>query len=230
MELVSIVIPAKNETSIIGSVISEIQNSLKYDFECLVVVDQLDDETVPVINKIGMHDSRIKLLVNPNKKNPTDAIKFGLNSSKGNAIVLMMADGSDRVTDINSMAKSIFGGIDLVCASRYMTGGMQIGSNGLKPILSKLAGKLIFSLTKVETHDSTNAFKGMSRKLLENIEIESTKGFTIGLELVAKAKKLNMPISEFPTIWTERKFGKSNFKLLKWLPNYIYWFIKCMIY
>jgi dolichol-phosphate mannosyltransferase len=230
MELVSIVIPAKNETSIIGSVISEIQNSLKYDFECLVVVDQLEDETVPVINKIGTHDSRIQLLVNPNKKSPTDAIKFGLNSSKGNAIVLMMADGSDRVTDINLMAKSIFGGIDLVCASRYMTGGMQIGSNGLKPMLSKLAGRLIFLLTNVETHDSTNAFKGMSRKLLENIEIESTKGFTIGLELVAKCKKLNMPISEFPTIWTERKIGKSNFKLFKWLPNYIYWFIKCMIY
>jgi glycosyltransferase involved in cell wall biosynthesis len=229
MNLISIIMPAKDEKSIIGSVISDIQSSLNYDFECLVVVDHVDDETVQVVKKFESTDSRIKLLINPNKKNPTDAIKYGLKSSRGNAIVLMMADGSDRITDINLMAKFIFDGIDLVCASRYIPGGRQIGSKGLKPILSKLAGKLIFLLTKVDTHDSTNSFKGMSRKLLDKIEIESTRGFTIGLELVAKCKKLNMPISEFPTIWTERKSGKSNFRLFKWLPNYIYWFIKCIV-
>ena len=28
---------------------------------------------------------------------------------------------------------------------------------------------------------------------------------------------------EFPSYWLERTSGKSNFKIIKWLPYYIYW-------
>jgi hypothetical protein len=44
------------------------------------------------------------------------------------------------------------------------------------------------------------------------------------LELTAKAKRLRKPIAELPTIWIERDFGKSNFKLIKWLPYYLTWY------
>jgi hypothetical protein len=44
------------------------------------------------------------------------------------------------------------------------------------------------------------------------------------LELVAKANRLGEKIAQLPTIWIERDSGKSNFKLIKWLPDYLAWY------
>ena len=49
-------------------------------------------------------------------------------------------------------------------------------------------------------------------------------GFEVGLELVAKARRYRQPVAELPTIWLDRTFGVSNFKLAKWLPKYLRWY------
>ena len=51
------------------------------------------------------------------------------------------------------------------------------------------------------------------------VGIESDKGFEIGIELVAKARRARLPVAEIPTIWLDRAFGVSNFKLAAWLPS-----------
>ena len=39
----------------------------------------------------------------------------------------------------------------------------------------------------------------------------------MGIELVAKARRLRRPVAEIPTIWLDRHYGVSNFKVAKWL-------------
>jgi dolichol-phosphate mannosyltransferase len=56
------------------------------------------------------------------------------------------------------------------------------------------------------------------------VGIESDKGFEIGIELVAKARRARLPVAEIPTIWLDRSFGASNFKLMAWLPRYLHWY------
>ena len=56
------------------------------------------------------------------------------------------------------------------------------------------------------------------------MEIESTGGFELGLELVVKAHVAGRKIVEVPTTWRDRLAGQSNFKLWKWLPHYLKWF------
>ena len=46
----------------------------------------------------------------------------------------------------------------------------------------------------------------------------------IGLELTAKARRLRRPVAEIPTIWLDRQFGQSNFKMSKWIPKYLRWY------
>ena len=57
------------------------------------------------------------------------------------------------------------------------------------------------------------------------LSIESDKGFEIGIELVAKARRARLPVAELPTIWLDRAFGASNFKLAAWLPRYLRWYL-----
>ena len=71
--------------------------------------------------------------------------------------------------------------------------------------------------------DSTNSFRLFSKELIDRIKIESDKGFTMSLELTAKAHRLNCKIVEIPTVWMERDKGKSRFKLLSFIFPYTKW-------
>ena len=57
-----------------------------------------------------------------------------------------------------------------------------------------------------------------------SLTIESTAGFELALELSVKATLTHRRLAEVPTTWRDRTSGKSNFKLRKWLPNYLHWY------
>lgn len=48
----------------------------------------------------------------------------------------------------------------------------------------------------------------------------------MGLELVIKAYLQGYKIAEVPTVWRDRKAGKSHFQLVRWLPFYLKWYFK----
>jgi hypothetical protein len=108
-----------------------------------------------------------------------------------------------------------------------MSGGQQIGGPRFKKFLSKSAGKIVYSLAGVGTHDPTNSFKAYSKNFLLQVGIESRSGFEIGIELVSKAHRLGLPIAEIPTIWLDRTDRNSKFLLTRWAPKYLTWFFNC---
>ena len=61
--------------------------------------------------------------------------------------------------------------------------------------------------------------------MLNEIKIESNKGFTLSLELTAKAHRLGYKIIEIPTTWIEREKGKSRFKLISFIIPYTKWLL-----
>ncbi len=221
----SIIIPAYNEGSNIISVLQRINESVKLAYECIVVVDSKTDPTIPHILKFSKSNSQFRYIINTNTQGPANAIKFGISQAKAPAIVITMADGSDDPKNIDELVLLVERGVAIAAASRYMPGGQQIGAPYLKGLLSKLAGRSLYQLRHVGTRDSTNSFKAYSRNFLESILVESSDGFEIALELVAKAKRKRLPVAEIPTIWLERSYGTSNFQLWRWIPRYLRWYI-----
>jgi hypothetical protein len=135
-----------------------------------------------------------------------------------------MADLSDDLKKLDKGVKMINKGYDIVCFSRYMKGGQQIGGPFLKGLMSRIAGLSLFYLFNFPTHDPTNSFKLYRRSVLKKIKIESNAGFDFNLELIVKAHKMGYKIGEIPATWRDRTAGKSRFKLLKWLPKYLKWY------
>ena len=221
---VSIIIPAKNESVNITKVALRIQRLVKCNFECLVVVDSFDDSTCNSMKEISNDDDRFKVVLNQKGSTPALAIRSGIESSIYDTIIVTMADGSDDPSIINDLAELINRGVVIAAASRYMAGGQQVGVSGLKPILSRCAGLTLYYLARVGTHDATNSFKAYDKNFIDKVGLESVYGFEIALELTAKARRLRLPVAEIPTIWIERHFGSSNFKLLKWVPKYLKWY------
>ena len=105
----------------------------------------------------------------------------------------------------------------------------MIGATKIKGTLTRIGSYLIFYLAGIPFRDCTNAFKMFSVKLKNKIQFESTIGFTFALELVSKSFFLRSKIVEIPSTWVEIENRKSNFKMLKWIPFYIYWLLFAMI-
>ena len=67
-----------------------------------------------------------------------------------------------------------------------------------------------------------------SENLKSKVKLNSSTGFTFALELVSKSYFLNLKIIEVPSTWIEIENRKSNFKMLKWIPYYVYWLLYSM--
>jgi dolichol-phosphate mannosyltransferase len=221
----SVIIPAKNEPDVINKVLDRISKSLFINFECLIVVDSNVDLTIESTKEFMEMNPNFRIVQNSNNPGPAGAIKTGIYAAKASAVVVMMADGSDDQNQITELVSLVERGVVIACASRYMSGGQSVGAPKLKSTLSKICGISLYYLRNVGTHDSTNSFKAYSKEFIEVVGIQSNHGFEIGLELVAKAKRLKLPVAEIPTIWIERNTGISKFKLVKWLPKYLKWYL-----
>jgi len=121
-------------------------------------------------------------------------------------------------------------GADVVSAARYAPGGRQVGGPLIKRTLSRVAGMSLKLVGGVPTWDATNNFKLYRKTFLDRVQIESVGGFEIALELTVKAHQMGLKIAEIPAVWTDRVAGKSNFKLMKWLPRYLRWYGSAMIH
>jgi glycosyltransferase involved in cell wall biosynthesis len=226
MNDVSIIIPVYNEAENIRVCLERIEDAVIMPHTITVVYDTEDDTTVPVVRNICQNNNRIHLLRNKYGQGVLSAIKTGLEEASGVYALVTMADLSDPPEVMNAMhEKAEAEHADIVCASRYMKGGKQIGGPVIKGCLSRIAGLTLYYFAKLPTHDATNSFKLYRVSFLKTQTIESTGGFELGIELVAKAFVQGYKIVETPSIWTDRRSGKSNFKMIPWLKNYLGWYL-----
>ena len=221
---VSVVVPAYNEGEHIIPVLDRIFESVRLQCEVLVVVDSEDDSTVPVVARYADKEPRLRCIVNTYGRGPARAIRYGIDHSLADVVVVTMADGCDDPQQIDQLARLVERGVVVAAASRYARGGQQVGGPLLKGALSRTAGVSLHWLARVGTRDATNSFKAYNRHFVQEVGIESDSGFEVGLELVAKARRLRLPVAELPTIWLDRSFGVSNFKLAAWIPRYLRWY------
>jgi dolichol-phosphate mannosyltransferase len=187
-------------------------------------VDSTEDATVPVLADYAKSQPQLRTLVNTYGRGPANAIRYGFDHATAPVVVVTMADGSDDPEQIEPLCRLVERGVVVAAASRYAPGGQQVGGPFLKGLMSKTAGRSLYTFARIGTRDATNSFKAYDRKFVQQVGIDSRSGFEIGLELTVKAKRLGLPIAELPTIWLERHTGVSNFKVWTWVPKYLFWY------
>lgn len=223
--MLTIIIPVYNEGENIKTAVERIEKDVKYPYIINLVYDFDGDTTLEQAKGLN-----VNLIKNKYGKGVLNAIKTGLETCDTEFAIVTMADLSDPPEVINAMVDSaIKNNADVVCASRYMSGGEQIGGPLIKKLMSKCAGLTLYYFAGLPVHDATNSFKLYRKTFLNNMKIESTGGFELGLELVVKAFKNGYKLAEVPTVWHDRVAGKSNFKIIEWLPKYLKWYFKAFL-
>jgi dolichol-phosphate mannosyltransferase len=192
--------------------------------EVLIVHDFDEDTTVPVVKRLQTEMPELRLHRNTLGRGVLNAMKSGLRAARAPYVLITMGDGSDDPDDIDRMFELARAGADVVAGSRYMRGGRQLGGPLLKRSMSRVAGLSLHWLGGVPVHDATNNFRLYSKRLLNQVTIESTGGFELGIELTVKAYLLGLKVAEVPTTWRDRTAGQSRFQLWQWLPRYLKWY------
>jgi len=221
----NIIIPVYNEGENILRTLAGITENVLTPHHILIVYDFDEDNTLPVLARYWSGKRNLELVKNRYGRGVLNALKTGFDAVKEGVLLVVMADLSDDLSIVDGMFQKINQGCDIVCGSRYMPGGRQVGGPLVKKFLSRLAGVSLHYLTGIPTRDITNSFKMYRKSVLEAIEIRSSGGFEVGMEIVVKAFLKGYRIAEIPSVWRDRAAGRSRFKLFKWLPKYACWYL-----
>ena len=228
VESLAIIIPAYEEgESLRRTIVSIFETCQFLDFELVIVVDSNLDSSMKIVEALLSSYPTLRIIVQ-NRRGPLNAITFGIENTTQSHIIVLTADDTDDVKDILGIARCFESGSHYVTASRYIDGGSYSGGPKLKRLFSRTASKILQLRYGEIASDPTNGFKGFSRELYTNSQIKGNVGFTYGLQLLAYAMKSRANLSAIPTNWHDRIEGASSFKMLKWMPSYLYWFLKVL--
>jgi dolichol-phosphate mannosyltransferase len=221
--MLHIVTPVYNEGDNFPELYRQV-SKIKTPHELIVVYDFDQDTTVSVVKKLQKKDKRLILHKNTKGKGVLGALLNGFDYVKEGPVLVIMADLCDDLSIVDSMYKEYKKGATIVCPSRYMKGGQQLGGPLFKRCLSRVAGVSLHYVRRFPIHDVTNSFRLYDKKFIDSITIESTGGFSVTMEITVKAFRQGKKIVEIPTVWRDRSAGESKFKLREWLPSYLRWY------
>ena len=219
-----ILIPVFNESESIVKTLKNILSVVKYNYRILICYDYDEDPTLKIIKNNFSQNFQIVFVKNFSR-GFNNALISGFKDSTAEAVLVFMADDHTNHDIINSCYAKFKKGYDVVCPSRFVKGGKMTGNPFVKGFITRLVSFFLYNLTSFPIKDSTNSFRLFSKELISKVNIESNKGFTLSLELTAKAHRLGYKITEIPTIWMERSKGKSRFKLFSFILPYTRWFL-----
>ena len=217
-----IIVPVFREEGNISKTLQEISKISEINYRILVIYDFDEDPTLNVINQ-RFNESEVICLKNK-YEGFNGAIKTGFENIQSKATLLYPADDHKNFNLISKMFNKFNEGYDIVCASRFIDGGSYEGAPLIKRLIVKFVSFTLTNFTSLPTKDATNGFRLFSKSIVEKFPIESKKGFTFSIELLAKAHRNNYKITELPERWPVRTSGKSKFSYYT-IPFYFKWYL-----
>lgn len=221
----SVVIPAQNEEGSIERTVEGIVAVLereRIDYEVLVVDDGSGDSTAEVVAAIAARNPRVRCEPSHYEKGFGMAIRAGLDLFEGDAVVIAMADASDDPEDIVRYQRLLEEGWDCAFGSRFMPGAQVHDYPRLKLTINRLANWFIRVLFRHGYNDTTNAFKGYRREVIETIQPLLSKHFNLTVEMPLKAIVRGHSFAVIPTDWTNRTAGEAKLAMKEMGSRYLF--------
>ena len=216
-----IIVPVFNEGEKVVKLMKNFELHVRTNFRVLFCYDDASDNIFDYKNELSKFKFEIIFIKNVGK-GPLLAIKEGF---RNDCVIVYPADDFLNFGILDTMYQKFLEGSQIVVASRFIKGGSMNNCPLIKSILVRVASYTLYYLSSIPVKDASNGFRLFSRKLLNEVKIESQVGFAYSLELLAKCNRLKYKISEVPAKWEERSEGQSRLKLLMWLPQYLKWYI-----
>ena len=204
--LLSIVVPDYNEEHTIGDIIDRLKATLQKNglkSEIIVIDDHSRDRSAEI--SFNKHAKVYSLKQHMGKG---FALRAGFRKAKGEIIVTIDSDGSNRPEELPILLKPILQGkADLVIGSRFSgnapTSGKRFNAAGVR-----IFNLMIRILTGASVSDSQSGYRAMKSEVLEDLRLKSGT-YEIESEMLVKIARRGFRVREVPVSFEQRTYGKS---------------------
>lgn len=208
-QLLSVVVPARNEERSIGSLITSIDKTLSgVSHEVIVVDDASTDGTSDIVRSL-----ETRVVVHERNRGKGYAMQTGVHNATGDIIVFLDGDGAHDPLDIPRVVAPIRENeADLVIGSRALPGSRVATSPMRRKITNDLASFVItfiisflvplatwfrVPVRRRRITDCTSGFRAVRKSCWQKLNLVS-EGFQIETEMIYEAVKDGMTIAEVP--------------------------------
>jgi dolichol-phosphate mannosyltransferase len=225
LELLSIVIPARDEEGCVCSTVENLHLQLcdaNIPHEIVVVDDGSIDRTWALLLDLQQKIPQLKPIQNEGLHGFGRAVIHGLNNFSGDAVVIMMADQSDDCRDVVKYWQELNRGYDCVFGSRFIHGGSATGYPLVKLIINRMANLFLQVIFGIRLNDTTNAFKAYRREVICGCSPLISPHFNLTVELPLKAIVRGYNWTVIPVNWRNREVGVSKLNIKEMGSRYLF--------
>lgn len=225
LELLSVVIPARDEEGCICSTVEHLHLELRLNnipHEIVVVDDGSTDNTWILLQDLKETVPTLKPVRNQGLNGFGRAIICGLDNMGGDAVVIMMADESDECRDVVRYWQELNNGYDCVFGSRFIRGGGTIDYPKGKLFLNRCANKFLQIIFGVKLNDTTNAFKAYRKEVIDGCRPLIAPHFNLTVEIPLKAVVRGYSWIVIPITWRNRRTGVAKLKIREMGSRYLF--------
>jgi dolichol-phosphate mannosyltransferase len=211
---IAVIIPSYNESKNLSLLIPNIFRVLP-NAQIVIVDDSNGNEKKQTERVCREIHKNILYISRNNKLGRGSAVREGMKQTlRMKSIQICIEMDADLAHDPREFPAllSRIGSADVVIGSRYLKGSKIVKWPFSRLIQSKVINFLLKYWLGLHISDYTNGFRAYTRKACEyllSIELHE-KGFIALSEIAYRLQKKGFTISEVPTTFTDRKFGKSN--------------------
>ena len=192
------------------------------DYEVLVVDDASTDRTAAEVARASERDGRVRCLTSPYRNGFGFAVRAGLDQYTGDAVAVMMADGSDSAEDLVAYYRVLVAGYDCAFGSRFMPGAIAVDYPRFKLVINRVVNLGIRLVFGHGYNDTTNAFKAYRREVVDTIQPLISQHFNLTVEMPLKAIVRGSSYAIVPISWRNRESGASKLYLKEMGSRYLF--------
>lgn len=225
LTLFSVVIPARDEEESLPATVEDIHRTFTaagVPHEIVVVDDGSRDRTWAVLQELRQSIPALAPVQNTGANGFGRAVVCGLDHSRGDAVVIMMADASDSPADAVTYWQLLNEGHDCAFGSRFIEGGEVIDYPRTKLLVNRLANFLVRVGFNIALNDTTNAFKAYRRTTIDGCRPFLAPHFNLTVEIPLKAIVRGYTWTVIPISWRNRKHGVAKLKIKEMGSRYFF--------
>jgi len=231
----SLIIPIYNEESCLNKNFETIKaylDTLKKDYEIILVDDGSSDNTASIIEEIVQTNPQTRFLNSQKNKGKGHAVRSGILSAAGKYVVFTDADLAVPVHFISTCLKRLERGIPMVIGSRHLSeSSFKVREGPLRQFLGETFRKFAKLSLGLRVSDITCGLKGFEKEAAFDIFSRSRiDQWGYDAEIIFLAQKLGYDIEEIPVDWyhsfdSKVKVGPASARtLIEILQIYYYYF------
>jgi len=203
--LLSLVIPAYNETGRIGATLTHVCAYLdqqSYDWEVIVVIDGGPKAAADEARAAAGGRDNVRVIENERNRGKGYSVRRGFADARGDRLVFIDADLSLPIEGLDAMLARFDLGADVVIASRTAPGSRVEGAPpAMRDLMSRVFNLAVQAIALPGISDTQCGFKGFTANAAQKIfSIAGSDRFGFDVEALYLARRRGFRIDELPVI------------------------------